>query len=60
MSRFINYLKDTRAEMKHVSWPTQKQALIYTALVIVVSLLVAGFLGIFDFFFTKGVDWFIK
>lgn len=58
MERFINYLKDTRGELKHVSWPTQRQALIYTGLVIAISILVALFVGAFDFVFTKGVNWF--
>ena len=53
MSRLINYFKDTAAEMKHVSWPTQTQAFVYTALVIAVSLLVALFLGAFDYVFTQ-------
>lgn len=59
MSRLSNYIKDTRAEMKHVSWPTQKQAIIFTTLVIVVSMIVAAILGVADFIFTKGIDWFI-
>lgn len=60
MSRFINYLKDTQAELKHVSWPTQKQSMIYTALVIGISILVSLYVGLFDFLFSKGLDWFIK
>lgn len=60
MSGFINYLKDTIAEMKHVSWPTQKQSVVYTALVVVISIIVAILVGIFDFGFSKGLDWFIK
>lgn len=52
MSRLGNYIRDTQAEMKHVSWPTQKQALIYTALVIGVSILVALFTGAMDYIFT--------
>lgn len=59
MSRLTNYIKDTRAEMKHVSWPTQKQAIIFTVLVIGVSIAVAILLGIADFVFSKGIDWFI-
>ncbi len=39
--------------MKHVSWPTQKQTSIFTALVIVVSIFTALYLGAFDFMFTK-------
>ena len=60
MSRFINYLKDTQAELKHVSWPTQKQAVIYTALVIGISVLISLFVGAFDFLFSHALDWFIK
>ncbi len=56
MSRLGNYLRDTAAEMKHVSWPTQTQAMVYTALVIVVSGLVALFLGAFDYVFTTLLD----
>jgi preprotein translocase SecE subunit len=56
MSRFSNYLQDTAAEMKHVSWPTQTQTIVYSILVIVVSALVAVFLGAFDYLFTQLLD----
>lgn len=56
MSRLGNYLRDTVAEVKHVSWPTQTQTIVYTALVIVVSALVAVFLGAFDYLFTQLLD----
>ncbi len=60
MSKFIDYIKDTQAELKHVSWPTQKQAYTYTILVIVISIAVSLFVGLFDYIFTQGIDWFIK
>tara|TARA_B100000745_G_scaffold300510_1_gene254854 strand:+ start:2551 stop:2730 length:180 start_codon:yes stop_codon:yes gene_type:complete len=53
MSRLGNYLRDTAGEMKHVSWPSQKQAFIYTALVIGLSGAVALFLGAFDYVFSQ-------
>ena len=56
MSRLGNYLRDTATEMKHVSWPTQSQAMTYTALVIVVSGIVALLLGGFDYLFTNLLD----
>ncbi len=59
MNNFINYLKDTVAELKHVSWPTPKQATIYSVLVIAISIVVAIYIGIFDFLFSMGLDWFI-
>lgn len=59
MNRFLTYLKDTKAELDHVSWPTSKQALIYTALVVAVSLLVSLYLGLFDYIFTTALNWVI-
>ncbi len=56
MNRLINYIRDTKGELKHVSWPTQKQTVIYTAIVVVVSLLTAAYLGVFDALFTKGLE----
>ena len=60
MERFISYLKDTQAELKHVAWPTQRQAIIATALVIGISILVSLFVGAFDFVFSRVIDWYIK
>jgi preprotein translocase subunit SecE len=56
MSRLGNYLRDTQAELKHVAWPTQRQAMVYTALVIIISGLTALFVGVFDRVFTKALD----
>lgn len=56
MSRIGNYFRDTATEMKHVSWPTQKQAIVYSALVIGISAIVALFLSGFDYVFTNLLD----
>lgn len=47
------YIKETRAELKHVSWPTRRQAIVFTVVVIVISLVTAAYLGAFDYVFTK-------
>jgi len=52
MSRLINYIKGVRAELRHVSWPTRKQTINFTLLVIGTSLAVAAFLGFFDTVFS--------
>ena len=59
MSKLGEYLKETKAELKHVSWPTKNQAILFTVIVIVFSFAVAFFLGAFDFLFTMGVKLFI-
>lgn len=52
----INYIKETRGEMKHVNWPTKGQALNYTVLVIVVSLVTAAILALADYVFGLGLE----
>ncbi|MFA6536712.1 MAG: preprotein translocase subunit SecE [Candidatus Paceibacterota bacterium] len=52
---FLNYIKETRGEMKHVAWPTRKQAITFTIVVIAISALVAILLGVFDFIFSSGL-----
>lgn len=59
ITRLVNYLKGTKTELKHVNWPTRKQAINFTAIVIAVSLIVAALLGFFDIIFTKILDKFI-
>lgn len=50
-----SYLKETRAEFKHVNWPTRKQAIGYSVAVIIISLVLAYFLGALDFVFQRGL-----
>lgn len=53
---FSTYLKETKGELKHVSWPTRTQAVLFTTLVIVLSIVMAAYLGAFDYLFT----WLLK
>ena len=55
----FNYIKDTRAELKHVSWPTRQQAIAFTIMVIVVCICVSFFLGFFDYIFNLLIQRFI-
>jgi preprotein translocase SecE subunit len=59
MSNITNYIRDTRGEMKHVSWPTRKQAITFTVIVILVSLFTAFFLGFFDYIFSLIIQKFV-
>jgi preprotein translocase subunit SecE len=59
MSRAIQYIKDTRAELAHVTWPTRKQAIAFTLIVIGISLLTAFFLGFFDYLFSLIIQKFV-
>jgi preprotein translocase SecE subunit len=59
MNRFINYLHDTRGELKHVSWPTQRQTIIYTILVILISIVTSIYLGVFDYLLSEGIKFLV-
>ncbi|OPY11871.1 MAG: preprotein translocase subunit SecE [Syntrophus sp. PtaU1.Bin005] len=49
------FLKGARAELKKVTWPTPKQTLASTSVVIIVVFIVSTFLGIVDFGLTKTI-----
>jgi preprotein translocase subunit SecE len=49
------FLKGARAELKKVTWPSPKQTLASTSVVIVVVIIVSTFLGIVDFGLTKTI-----
>jgi len=49
----ITFLKEVRAEMNNVSWPSKQETLRLTGVVIGISLIVAIFIGILDFLFTN-------
>ncbi len=57
--KITEYIKETRSEMSHVSWPTRKQAISYAIAVVVVSFATALFLAFFDLIFSKLLTLFV-
>ncbi len=51
--RIRNYLADVWAEMRKVSWVRRKELFTTTLVVIVFSTLLAAFIGLFDFIFSR-------
>ena len=56
MSKITEYLKETKTELKHVIWPSKSQTLYYTFIFISLSVLIAYYLGVFDFIFSQGLQ----
>ena len=52
-NRLVRYFKETRAELRKVSWPTRKQATNLTLIVLAVTVAMAIFLGAVDLLFVK-------
>ena len=49
----IRYLKETRAELKKVNWPSRQEATNLTLIVIAVTTFMALLLGLIDYLFSK-------
>ena len=49
----VGYIKETRAEIRKVSWPTREEATNLTLIVLAVTVVMAMFLGLIDFLFAN-------
>jgi preprotein translocase subunit SecE len=47
--KIISFLKEAKIELKKVTWPTPRQTLASTSVVIIVVIIVSIYLGIVDF-----------
>jgi len=53
LNQIKRFLKGARVELRKVTWPTPKEALASTSVVIVVVIIMSLFLGIVDLGLTK-------
>lgn len=60
MNKITQYVLESKAELKKVAWPTKSQTTNYTILVIAISVGIAAFFGILDYFFSFGLENLIK
>ncbi len=49
----ISYIKEVASESRNIKWPTRKQVISYTLIVIVLSLLLAIYVGALDAAFAR-------
>jgi preprotein translocase subunit SecE len=52
----VRYFRETRGELRKVTWPTRQESQRLTAIVLGVTALMALFLGLLDFIFSNGVQ----
>ena len=55
-TRAAKWLKDMKSELKKVQWPTRKQTINNTLIVIACVLVVGLFIWVFDFVATNAID----
>jgi preprotein translocase subunit SecE len=53
VKKIIQFLKETKFELKRVTWPTRKEMLAGTMVVLIIVFIVALFLGIIDLGLSK-------
>lgn len=51
MSQITQFLREAKAELLKVNWPSRNQTINYTLIVIGISIAIAIFLGGLDYFF---------
>jgi preprotein translocase subunit SecE len=55
--RLINFVREVVAELRKVIWPTRKELITYTAVVIVFVTIMLTVVGLLDYGFAKAVLW---
>ena len=56
--KLTSYLKQVKTEAKKVNWPTRKETIRYSLLVVGISFVVAVFLGGLDLLFKQALNLF--
>lgn len=56
MNGLITYIKNVRAELSHVAWPSTRTAVAHTLVVIAISIGIAIWVGLLDYVFTSIVS----
>ncbi|MEK7578757.1 MAG: preprotein translocase subunit SecE [Patescibacteria group bacterium] len=59
IERIKSYFREVKIEMNKVKWPTKNQTVNYTLVVIGVSVAAAAFLGVLDYIFSLGLNFFL-
>ena len=52
MDKVLDYIRESRAEPRKVTWPTKQQLWYSTVIVIVVTLIASAYLGLVDLLLT--------
>ena len=56
MKKVSAFISEVRAELIKVTWPKRNEVIRLTLIVIAISAVVAGFVGVLDFLFTKSLE----
>ncbi len=60
MKTIPNFLSEVKLELEKVTWPKRDVVVNYLSLVIIISIIVAAFVGSVDFSLTKLLEYFLQ
>mgnify|MGYP001560469054 CR=1 FL=1 len=52
----VRYFREAREELRKVTWPARREVMIYSSMVVVVSVVTAAYFGLLDWLFTIGLE----
>jgi len=53
--RSITFLQEVAVELRKVHWPTRKESTVATVVVVAITILMAGYLGLVDFLLSQAI-----
>ena len=56
MSKVVQFLRESKAELKKVVWPGKDDVFSSTKVVLISTVVIAVILGLFDFLFNSGMN----
>ncbi|MBN2223191.1 MAG: preprotein translocase subunit SecE [Deltaproteobacteria bacterium] len=58
--KILQFFREVRVEIKKVTWPTRKETLASTVVVLITTFVISAFLGVVDFLLSSGVELILK
>lgn len=56
----VRYFREAREELRKVTWPQRREVILYSSLVVIVSVVTAAYFGLIDWLFTIGLEELVK
>ena len=59
-NKILSFFEETKTELKKVTWPTRTELIGSTAVVLFTTILLAAYIGFFDYFFSIAMKLLIR
>lgn len=56
MDKALSYFREVKAELSRVTWPKRDEVVKLTATVVLISAIVAAYLGVLDYMFASALE----